>query len=255
MPAIKDELDEGFEEGVKLDELVAPLRIRLDGVGALLTCQRMRLAEPDETGRRRPVPETTEDAQFDLRCDRVILALGQSRDVSILPAGSAIHDNQAVLGLTDSPILICGDFASNDGTVAAALGSGRRAAWHVHKTLTGEDLFPPSETGVAGAEYVLTQVFSHAPRGRSVSLSGQLRRSSFAEVHKGLRPGTADAEAQRCFSCGVCNGCDRCVDHCPEGIMRRDPSGYGYRFDESYCKGCGVCAAECPRGVVYMAEL
>jgi Pyruvate/2-oxoacid:ferredoxin oxidoreductase delta subunit len=77
------------------------------------------------------------------------------------------------------------------------------------------------------------------------------------EVHVGLldEPDhhAAALEAQRCFSCGVCNTCDRCVDHCPEGILMRD--GSGYRFNYDYCKGCGICATECPRGVVIMSEL
>lgn len=255
MPAIREEIEEGLEEGVQLDELVAPLCIRLDGVGALLTCQRMRLAEPDASGRRRAVPENTEDAQFDLRCDRVILALGQSRDISILPAGSVVRDGLAVLGSTKAPMFTCGDFASNDGTVAAAVGSGRRAAWHVHQALTGEDLFPSPASGVAGPEYIRTQIFPHAAQRRGEFLPREVRRFGFFEVRSGLSLGMATAEAQRCFSCGVCNGCDRCVDHCPEGIVRRHHDGKGYSFDESYCKGCGVCAAECPRGVVYMAEL
>ena len=259
MPAIKEEIDEALEEGVKLDELVVPLHIRTDGVGALLTCQRMRLGEPDDSGRRRPVPETTEDAQFDVRCDRVILALGQSRDTSILPGGSAIHADRLFLGLTQSTIFTGGDFASNDGTVAGAVGSGWRAAWHVHQTLTGEDLFPPPNAAVAGPQYIATQIFSHASQRQGALAPARFRRSSFVEVRQGFAHGNGRHdpmdEARRCFSCGVCNECDRCVDHCPEGIMARDPDGHGYHFDESFCKGCGVCAAECPRGVVYMAEL
>jgi len=257
MPAIKEEIDEAIEEGVLLEELVAPLRLRYDGVGSLLTCQRMRLGEPDESGRRRPVPDTAEDSQFDIRCDRVILALGQSPDLSILPSGSELHDGEVLLGLTTAPIFACGDFASNDGTVTAAIGSGRRAAWHVHRTLSGEDLFAPAPPAVAGYEVVHTHVFTHAPRQRGAMRPAEARRHTFAEVRMGLDEapdgGAALREAQRCFSCGVCNQCDRCVHHCPEGIMIRD--GDGYRFDDGYCKGCGICSAECPRGVLFMAEL
>lgn len=257
MPAIREEVDEALEEGIVLDELVAPLHLRRNGAGSLLTCMRMKLGDPDESGRRKPIPETTEDAQFDLACDRVILALGQSADTGILPAGSDVRDGDVSLGLTTAPVFTCGDFASNDGTVAAAIGSGRRAAWHVHRTLTGEDLFPPPKQPVAGPDVVVGHLFRHAPREHGESLSAAARRYSFAEVRMGLVdvPGfeLAADEARRCFSCGVCNGCDRCVDHCPDGIMVRN--GSEYRFDASYCKGCGVCAAECPRGVIYMAEL
>jgi NADPH-dependent glutamate synthase beta subunit-like oxidoreductase/Pyruvate/2-oxoacid:ferredoxin oxidoreductase delta subunit len=257
MPAIKEEIDEALEENIILDELVSPVRLREDGVGMLLTCNRMRLGEPDESGRRRPVPEVSEDAYFDIRCDRVILALGQSNDLSILPEGSAVHEGKNLLGLTGAPVFGCGDFATNEGTVAAAIGSGRRAAWHMHKTLTGEDLFPPPEAPVATPEQMTMHVFKHVPGKHGEVTPPTTRRHSFVEVRRGLMDDLGEhpavEEAQRCFSCGVCNSCDRCVSYCPEGILVRDSEGY--RFDYDYCKGCGICASQCPRGVVYMAEI
>jgi len=88
-------------------------------------------------------------------------------------------------------------------------------------------------------------------------LNPHYRRRTFAEVRMGLIDDpanrTAIEEANRCFSCGVCNTCDRCKDYCPEGILLRD--GDAYKFDYSYCKGCGICSSQCPRGVIYMSEL
>jgi Pyruvate/2-oxoacid:ferredoxin oxidoreductase delta subunit len=257
MPAIEEEIEHALEEGVLLDELVMPLRLQQNGMESVLTCTRMRLGEPDESGRPRPVPETSEDALFDLTCDRVILALGQSQDLSILPEGAEVRHDEALLGLTGAPVFSGGDFATNDGTVSAAIGSGRKAAWHIHRTLTDEDLFPPPPEPLASPENVHMHIFSHTPREHGVTLPALLRRGSFTEVNLGLidEPGRepAVAEAQRCFSCGVCNQCDRCVDFCPDGVCVRD--GNGYRFDYDYCKGCGVCSSQCPRGVIYMAEL
>jgi 2-oxoacid:acceptor oxidoreductase gamma subunit (pyruvate/2-ketoisovalerate family) len=257
MPAIHEEIEAAQEEGIAIDELVSPVRVRKNGVSMLLTCQRMRLGEADKSGRRSPVPESSEDAFFDITCDRVILALGQGTDLSILPEGAEVRDEQTFLGLTGAPVFCGGDFASHDGTVTAAIGSGRRAAWHIHRTLTGEDLFPPAPEPVAGAEYISTHVFAHSPQRRGRSIPVLLRRRTFAEVHRGLAEGfetnPALEEASRCFSCGVCNECDTCVHYCPEGILSRDDDGY--KFDYDYCKGCGVCAAQCPRGVIYMAEL
>lgn len=257
MPAITEEIAEALEEGIELDELVAPLELHLDGARPSLTCTRMELGAPDESGRPRPIPSTSEDARFDLRCDRLILALGQSSDVSILPAGSEISEGGNVLGLSGAPVLACGDFATNDGTVCAAIGGGRRTALHVHRTLSGEDLFRTTDEPLASPDAITMHIFAHAPAEQGVMVPPQRRNWNFTEVRRGFvdrpeyRP--AVAEAQRCFSCGVCNNCDRCVTFCPEGVMVRD--GSGYRFDESYCKGCGVCAAECPRGVIYMSDL
>ncbi len=259
MPAIKEEIDEALEEGIELHELVQPLQLHEDALGAALTCQRMELGEPDESGRRRPVPIESEDAQYELRCDRVILALGQSADLSIFPEGADVREGGELLGLTQCPVFAGGDFATNEGTVTAAIGSGHKAALHMHKTLTGEDLFPPpTETEVATADKVRLHFFAHKPRERGVELPAKVRQNSFTEVRLGLvdEPGhpAAVMEAERCLSCGVCNDCDRCLSYCPEGIMRH--RGHGeYEFNYDYCKGCGICATQCPRGVVYMAEL
>ncbi|MEK7711293.1 MAG: FAD-dependent oxidoreductase [Planctomycetota bacterium] len=257
MPAIREEIDAAIEEGIAIHELVSPVRVQENDSSLSLTCQRMRLGEPDESGRARPVPETTEDAFFDIPCDRVILALGQTPDLSIIPEGSEIRENGRLLGLAGSPVFCGGDLAGNEGTVSAAIGSGHLAALHIHRTLSGEDLFPPSPEPLAGPEAITTHVFTHAPRRRGGTIDVALRRHTFAEVHTGFSSATegesAAEEASRCFSCGVCNSCDRCRQYCPEGIVSRD--GDGYRFDYDYCKGCGVCAAQCPRGVIYMAEL
>ena len=258
MPAIAEEIDEALEEGIQLSELVAPLNLRQDANGPVLTCQRMELGEPDESGRRRPVPIESEDAQFEIRCDRVIAALGQSPDLSIFPEGADVKEGDAFLGVTECPIFSGGDFATNDGTVTAAIGSGHSAALHIHKTLTDEDLFPPPTEEVATAERMTMHVFSHAPSEKGVVVPPKVRQHSFTEVRLGLvdEPGHSSAalEAERCMSCGVCNDCDRCISYCPEGIMRHIGQGE-YEFNYDYCKGCGICASQCPRGVVYMAEL
>lgn len=257
MPAIAEEIREAIEEGVELAELVAPLRLRRVADRPVLTCNRMKLGEPDQSGRRRPIPDDSPDAKFELECDRVILALGQSADLSILPAGSAVNDGQRLLGLTGAPVFAGGDFATNEGTVAAAIGSGRRAALHIHRTLAGEDLLSAERAPVAGPDQILLHVFEHVPQRHGGELPPSVRTRGFVEVRRGFAEGgdsaAASIEAARCFSCGVCNSCDRCVEHCPEGILRRDRDGY--HFDYDYCKGCGVCATECPRGVIYMAEL
>lgn len=254
MPAIAEEIEAALDEGVELDELVLPVRVEPHERGAVLTCVRMKLGAPDASGRRQPARATGPDAEFTVGCDRVILALGQSADLSILQEGSEVRDRGEVIGLAAAPVFVGGDFGRNDGTVTAAIGSGRRAAMHIHRVLTGEDLFPVDVAPVATKDVVRKELFDSATRHRGVVLPAEARAHTFAEVHRGF-PSHFEAvfEAQRCFSCGVCNQCDRCLSYCPEGTLGRD--GDAYTFDYDYCKGCGVCASECPRGVVIMTQL
>lgn len=259
MPAIAEEIDEGIAEGIEVEELVMPLHLQQVADGALLTCTRMKLGEPDASGRPRPIPETSEDAQFGINCDRVLLALGQSSDLSVLPEGAEIREDGELLGLAGAPVFAGGDFATNEGTVTAAIGSGHNAALHIHKTLTDEDRFPVRPDAIAGPEVLHTHLFKHAPAEPVAVVDPATRRSSFTEVRRGLVDieghDAAVAEAERCFSCGVCNECDRCIEYCPEGVVLRDPDGDKYCFDYEFCKGCGVCAAQCPRGVIFMSEI
>jgi 2-oxoacid:acceptor oxidoreductase gamma subunit (pyruvate/2-ketoisovalerate family) len=255
MPAIDEEIVAALEEGVTLDELVLPLRGTRDADGnLLLVCNRMILGAPDASGRRSPVLDDGPEAQFALPVDRVILALGQSADLSILQEGSEVHENGRLLGVSGAPVFLGGDFGRNEGTVAAAIGSGRRAAREIHRLLSGEDLLLRAEPPVAKLEDVRPGMFPHAAKKRGGAIAIELRSDTFAEVHTGLESAmAASAEADRCFSCGVCNQCDRCVQHCPEGTLHRRCDDY--TFDLDYCKGCGVCASQCPRGVVVMSEL
>ena len=259
MPAIFEEIEQALEEGIILDELVSPVRLHDSDGGPVLTCQGMKLGPPDDSGRPRPVADTSPESRFDLPCDLVVLALGQSHDISILPEGSEIKEGEALLGLSGAPFFVGGDFATNAGTVAAAIGCGVRAARHIHRTLSGEDLFPPPEESVATPEQIRFNRFEHLPREAVKTLNPETRRACFDEVHLGFEAGPhgagAVAEAQRCLSCGVCNRCDRCLEYCPEGILRRSDDNDGYVFDLEYCKGCGVCMTACPRGAIYMTEL
>ena len=258
MPAIAEEIDDALEEGIELHELVMPTTVQSGAGKMTLRCSRMRLGERDKTGRRSPVPVIGSDAEFDLSCDLVLLALGQSADLSILPEGAEINHQGQLLGLTAAPIILGGDLATHEGTVAHAIGNGRRAALHIHRTLTGEDLFPAPAAPVAGPTHIHAHLFDHAPAQDAPVVAPDLRRRSFVEVRQGYDANAEDhsavREAHRCFRCGTCTDCERCVEYCPEGILlhRRDGE---YEFNYDYCKGCGVCATQCPRGVVYLTEL
>jgi Pyruvate/2-oxoacid:ferredoxin oxidoreductase delta subunit len=161
----------------------------------------------------------------------------------------------------ERPVYAVGDFATNDGTVAGAIGSGRRVAMHIHQTFTS-DVVPAGEVTrvrsdvdewrneVIKSEALRMHLFERQAVDSGPELEMERRLSTFDEIHAGL---SSAAEAERCLSCGVCNECDLCVTFCPEGVLKR--VGHQLVFDYAYCKGCGICVTECPRNVVFMSHL
>ena len=264
MPAIGEEIDETLEEGIAIDYLTQPVALNEDPGDGIrrhyrLVCRRMELGEPDESGRCAPVEIRGSD--FELGCNRVILALGQSPDVSVFPEGTEVREGTRLLGLLETPVFAIGDLVTREGTVAGAIGSGRRTAVHIHNVLSGEQVRMTEHADalrdvdvwkdeVIRADALKLHLFERQPVAEGESLQVAERRSTFDEVHMGLDD---TAEAARCLSCGVCNECDFCCTYCPEGVLKR--VGHRLEFDYAYCKGCGVCVAECPRNVIFMSHL
>jgi NADPH-dependent glutamate synthase beta subunit-like oxidoreductase/NAD-dependent dihydropyrimidine dehydrogenase PreA subunit len=233
MPAIAPEIDEAVAEGVKLLLHRQPVRVGGEGRVQSLELAEVELGEPDASGRRRPL---VTGRTRSIPCDALLLALGQSADLSIVP------------GLPN--VFTAGDMATGDGTVTHALGSGRRVAAKVLAALAGEpepvEDRPSPEALVAPAHVRFSHFeveLPHAERHRGIP--GQ--ELGFDEVNLGL---DGPSEASRCFSCGACTECDTCLLYCPEGVIHR--IGRGYRVDEAFCKGCGMCVAECPRRAMEM---
>jgi NADPH-dependent glutamate synthase beta subunit-like oxidoreductase len=247
MPAIPEEVDDAIDEGIKIDFLCSPIRISRDNGKRQLLCQQMELGEPDDSGRRRPV--VIPGSEFEIPCERVILAIGQAADLSLLPDETKLSADHPVETEGEAPVYPAGDLLTNEGTVTAAIGCGRDMALMLHERFSGKKLYndPPPVKSVVRADQIRLQHFDlHRPHNENVLPLDQ-RETSFSEVRKGL--GDIE-EAKRCLSCGVCNSCDRCVTYCPDGVMRRE--GNDIIFDYEYCKGCGVCVSECSRAVIYL---
>lgn len=134
--------------------------------------------------------------------------------------------------------------------VVDALGDGKRAARDIDRMLTAQELAPEPPVEVMPYERLNSAYFRHAPRiPAPLTDPGQRRRSQVVEVTLGYSPEQAVAEADRCMSCGVCNGCDNCYIVCPDVSVLRDARENGrYSIRTTYCKGCLVCVQECPTG-------
>jgi 2-oxoacid:acceptor oxidoreductase gamma subunit (pyruvate/2-ketoisovalerate family) len=250
MPAIPEEVGHVLAEGARLIELRAPVALQAapDGRVAGVVCDRMELADADGSGRPRPV--AIPGTRHLIPCDQIVFATGQATQWSPVPEPRMREDRIH----TDRPgLFVCGDASTGEGTVAGAIGSGRRAAETLHEWLGGARRMPPDAWAPRSAEVVRPERinlahFAPALRSEPARLPIESRLAGHDEVIAEIPDGCA--EAARCLSCGTCTGCDNCYVFCPEPAIGR--SGGVYAFDLDYCKGCGICFEECPRGVIDM---
>ena len=159
MPARIDEIEHAEQEGIELHLLTLPLRILGDENDHVrgMVCQKMELGEPDESGRRRPVP--IKGSEFEMPVDVVVIAIG-NRPNPLIPKstpglavqkwGGVIADEKT--GKTSREhIYAGGDIVTGAATVILAMGAGQNAAYAIHQELTGEKL-APKKPGPAGGE-------------------------------------------------------------------------------------------------------
>ncbi len=145
MPARAEEIEHAEQEGVQMRFLASPIEFVGDEEGWLRAaiCQQMELGEPDESGRRSPVPVAGET--FELPCDTAIAAIGSrahplvpeaTPDLNVSRRGYVAIDES---GATSKPgVFAGGDIVTGSATVIQAMGAGRRAAESIHRYLTGE---------------------------------------------------------------------------------------------------------------------
>ncbi len=133
-PARAEELHHAEEEGVQFNWLTNPVEILDDGKGNVraLRCIRMELGEPDDSGRRRPVP--VKGSEFDFEIDTVVYAIGTNAN-PIIGQTSRLKLNQwGYIGTDESlatsmaGVFAGGDIVTGAATVIEAMGAGRKAA-------------------------------------------------------------------------------------------------------------------------------
>jgi NADH-quinone oxidoreductase subunit F len=215
MPVTEVEYDEAMAEGVQVNFLVSPTRIASDNWKVTgLQCIRMALGEPDESGRRRPVPIT--GSEFSAAADTVIAAVGQAPDLSFLPPDSALERTRWETLVVDSNTLATnvpgifagGDFVTGPGMVVEAIAAGRRAALAIDKYLRHDtsrvDIYERKSgaTVSAGAQEV-EETWETQPRLAVRTLPVAERRASFAEIELGFSEEVAQREAKRCLRCDL----------------------------------------------------
>ncbi len=249
MPAIAEEAAAAASDGVRFEFLALPRAAAKEGGALRLTVERMRLGEPDASGRARPEP--TGDLQ-DLVFDAVFRAIGERADLTPFP--DALREKPGgwlavgAGGATADPkVFVAGDLATGPATVVAAIARGREAAAAVDARLGGGHALPEwaREEGseVVGRGEVNPAYFARQERVASPEVpEGERAGGVLGEETATIAAAAALAEIERCFSCGYCNQCGTCFVFCPDAAIGWED---GPVFDYDYCKGCGICSVEC----------
>jgi NADPH-dependent glutamate synthase beta subunit-like oxidoreductase len=214
MPAFQEEVEGALAEGVEFQFLTAPVRILADN-GKLtgVECVRMALGEPDESGRRKPVP--LEGSQFVIALDTLLVAIGEQPDVAFLGRGHEIELStrgtttvcEDTLATTRPGVFAGGDVVTGADTVINAMAAGKLAAEMIDKHIRGQPLV--REYGfLRPSTYVLPvplteEELQNAERPVMPSLPVEQRQGTFAEVDQTLTEEMAVREARRCLRCDL----------------------------------------------------
>ncbi|UCH63276.1 MAG: NADH-quinone oxidoreductase subunit NuoF [Fidelibacterota bacterium] len=213
MPALPEELRQLEEESINIQFLTAPVKaVEEDGEFKGVECLRMELGEPDDSGRRRPVP--IEGSNFFIGCDNLVLAIGQKPDLAFngdenLPVtkwGTIKADGETLMTEREG-VFAGGDVVSGPDNVINAIAHGKRAAISIDQYLRGHEVIKEYEVvrpAVRVDAVELTdEEIERLARPVMPCKPGKDRIRSFIEVEQGFREDMAVIEAKRCLRCDI----------------------------------------------------
>jgi NADH-quinone oxidoreductase subunit F len=255
MPAYAEEVDAALEEGIKLQTLVSPVKIRYieaamrEGIkvetmvspirihakgGHLvgIDCIRNKLGDLDSSGRRRPVP--VPGSEFTISLDTLIVAVGERPDSDCLASmglqlekGGTLRVDAKTLCANREGVFAGGDLVTGPYTVVDAIAAGRKAAAVMDRYIRGKELVEPPHVRLPEAfiepAVVSDEECEEAVRVEPATLSVESRKKNFAEVEMALSIEEATREARRCLRCDL-GFTQRANDQAVCGTAERKPS-------------------------------
>ncbi len=224
MPAREQEVRETEAEGVKLFLVAVPSRITKKAGHLKLEVLRTWLGEPDESGRRRPIP--LPGTEFVIEVDNVIAAIGQGPDLSFMSSGSRIRElavsrNTLVVDpdtfeTNTTGIFAAGDAVSGPKTVIQAIAAGRKAADSIHAYLSGKPVTPrKKEVHVIKGKNLHDVALKNfddiqiQPAEEIPERPPDRRVRDFCEYTLDFSEDMTRQEARRCLGCG-CKALSKC---------------------------------------------
>jgi formate dehydrogenase major subunit len=255
MPAIEEEIVGAEEEGIKIEFLAAPVEFEKEGdLINKMKCQKMELGEPDDSGRRRPVP--IEGEYFFVDATTVIAAISQEPDFEGL---DNLHEGKDWIkadetGKTEIADTYAGGDALDLGLVTIAIFQGRKAAETIHNRFRNIIPEPVVKLPVITHDKMVLSFYESMIRNEPVQIPPAERLKELnMEITSTLTDEQIVAEAKRCMSCASCFDCGTCWSYCQDQAILKPVVKYQpYKFKMDFCNGCKKCEENCPCGYIEM---
>ncbi|HBZ26298.1 MAG TPA: glutamate synthase [Rikenellaceae bacterium] len=228
MPCFAPEIKEAEEEGVEIVTLRNPVRfLSLSGKLEKIELIKMKLGDPDSSGRRRSDP--IKGSEYIADVDYVIEAIGLKPSTSPfvnqveINRGGTIKVNEKSLQTSVPYIFAGGDAVTGATTLIEAAGQGKRAAFYIDKFLNNlnmEDFESGDKLPAADKAKVLKRYTGNSvPSVENQSIPLKDRIKSFDEVEYTYTEDELRASTQRCLDCSNCRECHQCLTICPANAI------------------------------------
>jgi len=228
MPCFAPEIKEAEEEGVEILLLRNPVKL-IGEKGELKKVQliKMKLEDPDESGRRKSVPIPY--SEYLEEVDYMIEAIGLKAETSFfakdieLNKNGTIRVNEKTLQTSKTYIFAGGDTVTGATTLIEAAGQGKKAAFYMDKYLSNLTM-EEYESGDKLPAVDKTQVYKKYGNRKIDAIENgcipvNQRINSFDEVEFGYTETELKASADRCMDCSNCRECHQCVSICPANAI------------------------------------
>ncbi len=205
MPAAAEEVEAAIHEGIQIVFLAAPNKVTQKDGRLALECVKMRLGEPDASGRRSPV--RIPGSEYVTEYDNVIAGIGQVSDIpakfDLAVNRGNIKASPSTLETSKKGVFAGGDIVTGPASVIGAIAQGRLAASSIDKYLGGKGVIDEVLVEPLELEPVFGQdlTFADKRQPQMPELENDKRQGNFNEVEFGYTEPQAVDEGKRCYKC------------------------------------------------------
>ena len=227
IPAFDFEVDEAETEGVEINYLTTPVEyIGESGHVKKAICKKLKLGNPDESGRRSPV--FIEGSEHEIEVDYVIQSIGLSPDTKCfnkeleLNENGTIKVNPKTLRSSNPAVFAGGDVVTGPSSIIEAAGQGKRASFYIDRYLEEQDMeveYDLKLPAISHETVIKRGNFFISPRSPDKVRDPYDRIMDNDEIELTMTEEEARESAARCLDCATCRECHICLNTCQSGSI------------------------------------